>query len=371
VTASSPAVERARLLIDAGRLENAVGVIEDQLSTDPGDADAWSYLALCHVRQARWDDAFRAGSEAVRLRPGLERGHRCLAYALRGLGRRPEAIQAAEECVRIEPHFWISHYVLATMLASCHDRARSTAVRQRAMDEAVEAVRLAPEEPQAHRQVANMLHTLGRKDEAAQALQRVLALDPADQDARAQLASLSKGRGALVALVAARMEALAARPDQIHAVYQVLIVLHRLLRRLRWLAAALVLVPVVSLPVFGLGTLPPSLGQRLYDLGFVAVVCAAVLRHLNRKLPPGGLRTVWHLCRRSLVMRLLPLSTGWCLLGTVVLLAVPWHSHLVVQAVTYLIWGPTAVAMYYDHGMRKAAAAGSRSPKNAADLYGK
>ena len=182
-----------------------------------------------------------AAQEAVRLRPEGELGYRVLAYAPRGLGRREEAVRAAQEGVRIEPQFWISHETLAEMLLAGPPSlgAQVAASREQALAQAREAVRLAPEEPSRR--------------------------TPRWRLSRTSRCSSTRWPSCCTDCCAGCAG---------------------------WLAVALVLIPVVSLYSGDTAALPLPWGQRLYDLGAIAVICAVVLWRVVRTLPPNGARTV-------------------------------------------------------------------------------
>ncbi|WP_329457080.1 tetratricopeptide repeat protein [Streptomyces sp. NBC_01497] len=372
MTGVSDAVSRAAVLLGIDRHEEAARVLDERLATDPGDAAAWSFRALCHVRARQWDDAEHAAAQGVRGAPESELSYRALSLALLGSRRYEDAVAAAEECVRLAPDRWSSHATLSRVLGACPRPPSASSrpdPRERALAEALEAARLAPSEPRAHRQVAEVSGALGRGGERAEALRRVLALDPSDAEARAQLdaVALSRDRFALVKLLAVRVEALAALPDQRQQFYPVAALLHMLLRRLRVVTAVLVLVPLVVLHGFP----PPTpLPVRVAALVLELPACAAFSWQIARALPRRKLRILARVGRDSALLRWTAASVLWSPLVTVVMALVPWPDLVPVYVLAGVAWVPVALAACRDHVLRHRVTPGGAGRPSAADLYG-
>ncbi|MQA05062.1 MAG: tetratricopeptide repeat protein [Streptosporangiales bacterium] len=186
-----PAAERARVLIDAGRLEEAKGVLQTALAQEPDDGGKWCLFALCMVRLDQYDEALEAAGRAAALEPAEEWPHRLASIALCGKKDYPRAVTAARESVRRESDLWQTHAQLALALHELRDRS--------SLDEAWQAasyaVSLAPEEAETHFVMGVIAQERRQHDVAEQAYEKVLALDPGHAAAMNNLGLVQLRRG--------------------------------------------------------------------------------------------------------------------------------------------------------------------------------
>jgi tetratricopeptide (TPR) repeat protein len=75
--AATPAAE----LLLAGRMDEAIGALRNQVKNLPNDAASYSLLARAYLTLQRWDDAIAAGQKAVALEPGNSEYHLWLGRA--------------------------------------------------------------------------------------------------------------------------------------------------------------------------------------------------------------------------------------------------------------------------------------------------
>ena len=80
-------------LAQAGRYAECIGAARQALGLRPNSALAWNNLAFCHTGLKEWDDAMQAAQQAIRLDPGLESAKKNLELAQRlkseaGAGKR-------------------------------------------------------------------------------------------------------------------------------------------------------------------------------------------------------------------------------------------------------------------------------------------
>jgi tetratricopeptide (TPR) repeat protein len=128
-----------------------------------------------------------AAEQAVRADPNQEWGHRLLANALLGSGRRAEARRPAVESVRLAPELWRTHFTLATVLL----RTKET---RAAWPVAVRARELGPLEPATHVLCGDVLQVMADFPAARANYTEALRLDPDHHDARHHLAMLEYRR---------------------------------------------------------------------------------------------------------------------------------------------------------------------------------
>lgn len=97
-----PSLQRAWELVEDGRGEEALSLIDRRVELDPRDAEAHYWRGRILLRMERPDEAVGAFREAVRLRPDYPSAQRNLGYALGVTGRHEEAVRALDEAVRLD-----------------------------------------------------------------------------------------------------------------------------------------------------------------------------------------------------------------------------------------------------------------------------
>lgn len=183
---------QAEVLIDLGRDAEAEQRLRTLLAGHPESAAVMLALARAVHRQGRDHEAYELAGRVVALNPESQHGHLVLCDIAVALDDQEGAKQAAEECLRLEPHQWTSHYA--------HARALLTGRRPRvadAYDEARIAVSLAPDRPEIHTLIGLCLEGLNNRPEAERAYRNALAIDPQHTMAQNNLATLKMGQGRL------------------------------------------------------------------------------------------------------------------------------------------------------------------------------
>jgi len=175
---SEATVARASALLDVGRVSEATSLLRKALSQSPDAYDLLCLLSEAHLQASEYDEVVRVAERAIAVDPEDARAYYNAAVALSFLKRHREAIEVAEEAVRLAPMEWWTHAGLATALARKRDRLFSRKFASRAMAEARSAVELAPEEPDAHFVVGYCANRAHRRREAKAAYERVLSLQP-------------------------------------------------------------------------------------------------------------------------------------------------------------------------------------------------
>jgi Flp pilus assembly protein TadD len=250
--------QAALRLINAGRADDAVGMLGRFLAEQPTDVTALGLLSLAHLRAGRWADALVAADQAIGLEPGYLPAWQRRCISLIELDRMAEAEVSAAEYLRLAPDEWHAHYTTARVLRGVRGR------RQEALRHAKRAVELAPDDANAHNLLGVVHRALEDKPAAERAYRTALSIDPTHALARSNLALLTLGKVGTDEVMAGLREAAASDPQQaaIHRNMALVAVLV-LVRRGTWLALADLLVTwfllasaqdagVARLVVFGL-----------------------------------------------------------------------------------------------------------------------
>ncbi|WP_248958790.1 hypothetical protein [Sphaerisporangium perillae] len=127
------------------------------------------------------EGALEAAGEAVARDPDGEWGHRLASLALERLGRDSEAVVAAQDAVRLAPGSWAARLRLGSMLRRLPGRWRD------AWNEARQAVRFAPEQPDPHVLIGDLALVRGDHRQAASAYRAALRRDEEHPGARINL----------------------------------------------------------------------------------------------------------------------------------------------------------------------------------------
>lgn len=210
-------LDRAQAALDLGRREEAASFASQAVAKAPDDAAghvmlAWTLLtvddkaALASAERAialapDGPSGFDVGAVAAgnvrektkaieyatrfrELRPQWARSHRRYAGAVHDFGRhkqRHDALAAAEEAVRLDPHNPANFNELARIqqYAMNDETAARTSLNQ--------ALQVDPLNTYAKRQLAYASEEDGDKASALSTVQSVIRLDPSDQHARKQL----------------------------------------------------------------------------------------------------------------------------------------------------------------------------------------
>jgi hypothetical protein len=115
------------LLIDQGRLDEAIVDLREAVRLEPAYADAHNNLGAALARHGQLDDAIVAYREALRLAPDLALAHNNLGIALARTGSLDAAIGELRAAARLSPNRPDFHYNLAVLLVSRDDRAGAIA----------------------------------------------------------------------------------------------------------------------------------------------------------------------------------------------------------------------------------------------------
>lgn len=174
-------VERARLLIEAGRAADALPLLHQAIGESPHDGEPRNLLAYAHYRQGNWRAALRAAEEAAVCDPHDEWCHRLRALALLELKQNGKALRAAEEASRIEPQ---GLYTLK-ILSRCQ---LANGKRREARESAMLLLQLAPDWADAHEMLGYVALVEKKWKEAEQHYRNALEIEPQSWSAMNDLA---------------------------------------------------------------------------------------------------------------------------------------------------------------------------------------
>ena len=166
----------ASILMDQGKIDEAVVHCNEALRLDSANARAHYNLANGLVRQGQSDKAIEHYTEALRLNPVFPEAHDNLGAVLLVQGKLDEAIEHYAEALRLKPDFPEAHNNLGNAL-----------LKQGKLDEAIEhyteALRLKPDFSEAHNNLGTALLDQGKFDEAIGHYTEALRLKPGDLNA--------------------------------------------------------------------------------------------------------------------------------------------------------------------------------------------
>lgn len=120
-------VARGRALLDAGRVLEAIEVLQDQVREQPDSVAALGALAgaLCSAR--RFDEAHAALESARQRMPGHNRVPLLRAEVHAAAGDLPSAVRSARRSISIQPEFAPAHGRLGSYLRAMGDEAGAAA----------------------------------------------------------------------------------------------------------------------------------------------------------------------------------------------------------------------------------------------------
>ncbi|MEU6176966.1 tetratricopeptide repeat protein [Streptomyces coeruleorubidus] len=369
-TTVHPAVERADLLIDLKRYEEARELLARRLAEDPDDVRAWVKLARSHLMDEEdGPKALEATDRALALDPEDIGALVMHAHALRAAGRFLETEGVLREVIRLAPDNWYGYALLANWLwrirAIRSGRANGGQVRREDQDAALrearelaqEAIRLGPEEVFAYEVAWLIADMAGNRTVADHLDEAVLRLDPQHEQALARRTKKAATAPGVKAAEAATLyaDALATAPDSAPMRNGLDDASYRLLRGIRWPALLCLALAGVGIDLFATEgetqrALPLPLGQRLWDLVPMAVVwtLGALLRY--RRLRAGVQVNLRSLLRRRAWPCVALVQTAWAMVCALLITQIPWTERTVPQVLFWAGLLPTVATMWFDRG---------------------
>ncbi len=164
-------LERARLLFESRRYEEAEASLRRVLAGSPNDSQAHALLALALYRQDKDKAALQEAQIAVGLAPDHAHHHYIRALILLDMDREEESMAAIREALRLDT----AHPQYYGLLSNLYLQKRAW---QQALEAAETGLRIDPENVQCTNLRAMALVKLGRLEEAGQTIGAALARDP-------------------------------------------------------------------------------------------------------------------------------------------------------------------------------------------------
>jgi protein O-mannosyl-transferase len=176
------------LLAELGRLDEAMAHYRKALELNPRYSEAHNNLGNLLAELRRTDDAMASYRKALELNPRYSEAHYNLGILLEELGRMDEAMAYYRKALELNPRYYGAHSNLGILLA---DLGRT--------DEAIVhfqwVLKNEPNSISAHSNLARAFELKGQLTDAAQLLQKALALVKATGDeSRAQVISANLER---------------------------------------------------------------------------------------------------------------------------------------------------------------------------------
>jgi tetratricopeptide (TPR) repeat protein len=95
----------AQKLLEQGRVDLAVGVLKDQISGDPNNAQAYNLLCRAYLMADKWNRAVSACEHAVKLDPGNSQYHLWLGRSYGQKAEHVNALSAARVAGQVRDEF--------------------------------------------------------------------------------------------------------------------------------------------------------------------------------------------------------------------------------------------------------------------------
>ncbi|NSL89055.1 tetratricopeptide repeat protein [Chitinophaga sp. Mgbs1] len=173
-------IQRAQLLLQQGRFQDALTALRQYLNTSANDPDALFLLAICYMELDRQDDAEAVISNALSLAPDDDRFFYLRARVALNKNQLNTALEAIREAVAINPHHADYFGMWSQILLFKKDY-------QEALHKAEEGLAIDPENLVCLNLRSNALFNLGKKEEAFSDLHEALEHNPENAYTHANL----------------------------------------------------------------------------------------------------------------------------------------------------------------------------------------
>ena len=257
--AASEEMRRGAAALRQGQLAAAIAHLRSAVESAAGEAEAHRMLGMAYWADEQYDNSVDQLQAAIRLRPDDERARVALGAALEAGGRLTEAEQAFKDAIQAVPVSGQAHYRLGGLYQSQRwsdalralrsaadlnpvvglDPLFQTMVRaalaqpdfDAAIGAAVRRIEVNPNNPEAHRSLADIYVQQGYEAEALAEYSAALLIDRQDADAYSGLAQGHVRAGRYADALDAGRRAVAIDPHQRAAQFALASALVRLGRR--------------------------------------------------------------------------------------------------------------------------------------------
>lgn len=163
--------ERAKDLLNTGKLENAREILAELCRDDQRDIEIWSLYSAANAYLGRYEDVIGACQKALAIEPDYLPALNSLASALSALGRHNEAAMKFVTLLRLAPDnpAVLNNYGHAMVLMGRLQEGRGALEH---------AVRIQPHYAEAHYNLAILLEQSGQAVDALREYEQAAALKP-------------------------------------------------------------------------------------------------------------------------------------------------------------------------------------------------
>ncbi|NJC15871.1 tetratricopeptide (TPR) repeat protein [Micromonospora profundi] len=320
-SASDGYLDRAQLLAELGRHDEAATELTYGLALKPADPEALTMLARVHLAAGRPADALTAADAAVAAAPEALPPLVVRAMALADLERYAESAAAADRLLALGPADAYAQRSAAAILADARNG-------QPALNAAWRGVELAPQEPQAHLVLSLVAARLGLFDLAERAYGEALRLDPRLADVRQDVGVLRLEQRRWAQALEQVAEAIPVGPSRMDSGRTVAQGLHRLvLYGAGWSLIAAVVVAFAAAANGGFSRIVAVLAALTG--GVVVWQLAARLPGLTRTILPTLLHS-----DRTLALAVYAVAAAPVLLLVYAMVGSPWPLVLAIAVTT-------------------------------------
>ena len=179
---------RARVLLDLGRVPEALAVVRRVLASNPNDPEGLEIEGLCHLRRGDYLEAMRVLARSIAERPESAHPHYLYGFATREAGRLAESVGPVETALRLCPDEPVYLRAMAEIYAELGRHADALAAAHR-------AVALAADRSANHVTLGYVASAAGDKALARAQYEAAVQLDPSDSAAWNNLGCLDLEAG--------------------------------------------------------------------------------------------------------------------------------------------------------------------------------
>lgn len=312
-------LQRAQLLAELGRYDEAAGELAHVIARDPTHAPALTMLARLHLAADRPAEALSVATSAVAAAPGAVEPLVARGLALADLREFRQAAATADEILALGPDDGYAQRSAAAILAEARNG-------QPALNAAWRGVELEPEEAQAHLVLGMVAARLELFDLAERAYSEALRLDPELAEARHDIGVMRLEQRRYAEALEHLAEAAAISPGRVDAGRTISAGLRRLvLYGAGWSLLATLLVACLAAGSPGLSrglAAVTALGGALLVWRYAAKVPG-----LTSTILPGLVRT-----DRTLAVAVYAVAAAPALILLYALVGTPWPLVLAIVA---------------------------------------
>jgi tetratricopeptide (TPR) repeat protein len=182
-------------LLQAGRLEEAVPLVERAVELAPANAAGHTNLGTARQMQGRWPEAVAQFQQTVGLQNDSADAHTNLGFALLQVGRTDESLVQLQQALALNPNLAKAHLTLGNLLLQ-------TGHVDEALARYRHAVTIDPGDVEARTNFGTALAQEGKLDEAIAEFQQALLIEPKSAAAHLNLGNALLQQGRLDAAIA-------------------------------------------------------------------------------------------------------------------------------------------------------------------------